>query len=73
MQRDDFSQRNMDVLNNLSDGKFIFVQDMRTGVTAWTNEAVQYLGLPGSTMKDVATVVGAYRRAIDAYYEDFFP
>lgn len=59
MQRDDFSQRNMDVLNNLSDGKFIFVQDMRTGVTAWTNEAVQYLGLPGSTMKDVATVVGA--------------
>lgn len=59
MQGDDYSKKNMvDVLNNLSDGKFIFVQDMRTGVTAWTNEAVQYLGLPGATMKDVATVIG---------------
>ncbi|MBQ9122590.1 MAG: EAL domain-containing protein [Lachnospiraceae bacterium] len=59
MQREDYTQRNMEVLNNLSDGKFIFVQDMRTGVTAWTKEAVEYLGLPGATMKDVATVVGA--------------
>lgn len=59
MQENGKIKRNMDVLNNLSDGKFIFVQDMRTGVTAWTNEAVQYLGLPGATMKDVATVVGA--------------
>lgn len=59
MQREDYSTRNMEVLNNLSDGKFIFVQDMRTGITAWTKEAVEYLGLPGATMKDVATVVGA--------------
>lgn len=58
MQREDYTQRNMETLNNLSDGKFIFVQDMRTGVTAWTREAVEYLGLPGATMRDVATVVG---------------
>lgn len=59
MQADKLSEKILDIVNNVSDEKFIFVQDMHTGITTWSEEAVDYLNLPGTSIKDTTSIFGA--------------
>ena len=59
MQADKLSEKILDIVNNVSDEKFVFVQDMHTGIATWSQEAVEYLNLPGMNLKDTTSVFGA--------------
>jgi len=58
MHADKLSEMILDIVNNVSDEKYIFLQDMHTGVMTWSQAAVDYLGLPGVSMKDTVGVFG---------------
>jgi len=59
MQADKLSEKILDIVNKVSDEKFVFVQDMHTGIATWSQEAVNYLNLPGINLKDTTSVFGA--------------
>ena len=59
MQGEELSKRILDVVNNVSKGQFIFVHDMRTGVSTWSQEAVDYFKFPGMSLPNVERTFGA--------------
>ncbi len=59
MQADKLSEKILDIVNNVSDEKFVFVQDMHTGITTWSQEAVDYLNLPGVNLRETTSIFGA--------------
>ena len=58
MQGEELSTKILDVINHVSDGQFIFVHDMRTGISTWSREAVNYFGLPSMTLQNTEKVLG---------------
>ena len=58
MQGEELSTKILDVINHVSDGQFVFVHDMRTGVSTWSKEAVDYFGLPSMTLQNTEKVLG---------------
>ena len=58
MQGEELSTKILDVINHVSDGQFVFVHDMRTGVSTWSQEAVDYFGLPSMTLQNTEKVLG---------------
>lgn len=58
MQGEELSTKILDVVSHVSDGQFIFVHDMRTGVSTWSQEAVDFFGLPGMTLQNTEKVLG---------------
>ena len=58
MQGEELSTKILDVISHVSDGQFIFVHDMRTGVSTWSQEAVDYFGLPSMTLQNTEKVLG---------------
>ena len=57
MQGEELSTKILDVIHHVSDGQFIFVHDMRTGVSTWSQEAVNYFGLPSMTLQNTEKVI----------------
>lgn len=45
-----------DLICKSSDNTFFYVCDMKSGVSRWSKMAVDYFGLPGEYMKDVANI-----------------
>ena len=58
MQGEELSTKILDVIHHVSDGQFVFVHDMRTGVSTWSKEAVDYFGLPSMTLQNTEKVLG---------------
>ena len=58
MRGEELSTKILDVINHVSDGQFVFVHDMRTGVSTWSKEAVDYFGLPSMTLQNTEKVLG---------------
>lgn len=58
MQGEELSTKILDVIHHVSDGQFVFVHDMRTGVSTWSQEAVDYFGLPSMTLQNTEKVLG---------------
>lgn len=42
----------LDTINEVSDGKYIYVHDMKTGKVRWTKAAKEYFGLPDVYLDD---------------------
>ena len=42
----------LDTINEISDGKYMFVHDMETGSVRWTKAAKEYFGLQDVYMHD---------------------
>lgn len=43
-----------------SQGKYVYLCDMWTGVSKWSKSAVEYFGLPGEYMEDISTIWGSH-------------
>ena len=59
MQGVDLSTKIFDIVSNVSDGQFVFIENLDTGVTNWSREAVEYFGLPGEKLSNTEEVLGA--------------
>lgn len=59
MQGEELSKRIFDVINNVSENQFIYVHDMETGESTWSQEAMDYFGFPSTTLEDAEKVIGA--------------
>jgi len=47
MLKTDINSKIFEIISNIPDGQFIFVENIELGVSNWTKEAVDYFGLPG--------------------------
>ena len=47
MYETDINARIFEIISNIPDGQFVFVENIEAGVSNWTKEAVEYFGLPG--------------------------
>lgn len=47
MQSTDINTQIFDIISNIPDGQFIFVENIAAGISNWSREAVDYFGLPG--------------------------
>lgn len=59
MQGEELSKKIFDVINNVSEDQFIYVHDMETGLSTWSQSAVDYFGLPATSFPDATSVIGA--------------
>ena len=56
MQGADLSTKIFDIVSNVPDGQFVFIEDMNTGISTWSKEAVEYFGLPDTNIKNTTEV-----------------
>lgn len=47
MQSTDINTKIFEIISNIPDGQFIFVENIAVGISNWSREAVEYFGLPG--------------------------
>jgi hypothetical protein len=48
---DELSGRILDVINDISDGKYIFFHNFETNITTWSSAAVEYFNLPSTKLR----------------------
>lgn len=44
-------------ISNIPEGQYVFVEDLETGVSNWSKEAEEYLGLPGVSLQNTREVI----------------
>ena len=59
MRREDINSKVFDVISSIPDGQFIFVENIETGVSSWSKEAVEYFGLSGVNISNTKDVMRA--------------
>ena len=65
MDHIDSAMTNGEVVKGVSDEKFIYVHDMRSGVTAWTQEAMEFFNLPEYIMSNTTAMMKVLIHAED--------
>lgn len=73
MRGEDINSKVFDVISSIPDGQFIFVENIETGVSSWSKEAVEYFGLSGvnvSNTKDVMREM-AHPEDLERVIEEF--
>lgn len=51
------NEKLFNIISNIPEGQFIFVEDLETGVSNWSREAEEYLGLPGITLHNTTKII----------------
>jgi len=59
MQEEDINSRVFDVISKIPDGQFIFIENLETGISNWSKEAVEYFGLSGVNICNTKDVMRA--------------
>lgn len=59
MQGIELSTRIFDVVTNIPDGQFVFMENIPAGVSNWSRDAVEYFGLPSANLTNTKAVLGA--------------
>ncbi len=59
MKEADFSTKIFDVVSKVPEGQFVFLENIATGISTWSKEAVEYFGLPGTNITNTAEVIKA--------------
>ena len=59
MQGEELSKRIFDVINNVSENQFIYVHDIETGQSTWSQDAMEYFGFPSAVLENAKNVIGA--------------
>jgi len=57
MRGEDINSKVFDVISSIPDGQFIFVENIETGVSSWSKEAVEYFGLSGVNITNTKDVM----------------
>lgn len=53
----DIKAKISEIINCIPEGQFIFIEDIKSGVSNWSKEAVDYFGLPGNTISNTKEVM----------------
>lgn len=59
MQSTDINTKIFEIISNIPDGQFIFVENVASGISNWSREAVEYFGLPGINVFNTKEVMRA--------------
>ena len=46
-----------EIVSNIPDGQFVFIENLETGVSNWSQDAVEYFGLPGTNLENTKSVM----------------
>ena len=57
MVKESINAQIWDIVSDIPDGQFVFVENIETGVSNWSQEAVDYFGLSGITIEDTKGVM----------------
>lgn len=52
-----FNEQLSTIVGNAPEGQYIFVEDLKTGISSWSKEAEEYLGLPGNSLNNTKEVI----------------
>ncbi len=55
----DINTKILDIINDIPDEQFVFVENIEAGVSNWTKEAVEYFGLPDVNLHNTKAVMRA--------------
>lgn len=58
MQEADISTKVSEIVSNVPDGQFVFIEDIAKGISNWSRDAVDYFGLPGINLTNTSEVIG---------------
>ena len=59
MQNSDLNVKIWDVVSNVPDGQFVFIENLETGMSNWSRDAVEYFGLSGVNVENTKDVMKA--------------
>ena len=59
MQNTELNVKIWDVVSNVPDGQFVFIENLETGMSNWSRDAVEYFGLPGVNVENTKDVMKA--------------
>ncbi len=55
----DINKKISEIINCIPEGQFVFVEDIKNGESNWSNEAVDYFGLPGNSVSNTKEIMQA--------------
>ena len=59
MQDKNINVKIWDIVSNVPDGQFVFIENLETGVSNWSRDAVEYFGLPGVNLENTKDIIKA--------------
>ena len=57
MQETNFSKQIFDIVSNVPQGQFVFMEDLVTGISSWSKEAKEYFGFPDTDFTNTTEVL----------------
>ena len=66
MQEADISTKVFEIVSNVPDGQFVFIEDIEKGISSWSRDAVEYFGLPEVNLSNTAEVMKSLVHPDDA-------
>ncbi len=57
MKGTDFNKKIFDIVSNVPEGQFVFMENLETGISNWSKEAVEYFGLPDTNFTNTTGVL----------------
>ena len=59
MQGADLTTKIFDIVRSVPKGQFVFMENMRAGISNWSKDAVEYFGLPGINLNNTREILSA--------------
>ena len=59
MKEKELNVKIWDIVSNIPEGQFVFIENLETGVSNWSRDAVEYFGLPGVNLENTKDVMKA--------------
>lgn len=60
MRGAEFSAKIFDVVSNIPEGQFVFMENITAGVSNWSKDAVEYFGLPGTNITNTREILRSH-------------
>ena len=57
MRETDINNKISEIINCIPEGQFVFVEDIKSGVSNWSNEGVEFFGFPGNSVSNTKEVM----------------
>jgi len=57
VQETDFGAKILEIVKTTQEGQFVVMEDLATGISTWSQEAVEYFGLPGTSIRNTKDVL----------------
>ena len=57
MRETDINTKVFEIISNVPEGQFVFIENIESGISNWSKEAVEYLNLPGDSVANTKDVM----------------